>query len=236
MGFGDYDDYLAERARREVALQQGITPGLVISGESPDGPRAPVTVTQPAAVPQPAAMPQPEPEPVSTPIPEPEPEPVSVAEEPEPTPEPEIEIAATNTGTEADTGADNPDISDEQNFEAVSSRESIESDRERLARNRELYVVIEPTELPRRPGTNVPNIVAYALATTNRVGQPLYQRGPFTNANVTARNCARFVAPDLAQEAFLASGGPKRDKRRLDPDGDGFACSWDPASFRNIRN
>ncbi len=230
MGFGDYDEYLAERARREAALQQGINPGLVISGESPDGQPAPIIAARPVAVPQPELVPD------MTPIPEPEPGPEPVVAAPEPTPEPQAETSATAEATAPNPGSDNPDISDEQNFEAVSSRESIESDRERLARNRELYIVIEPTELPRRPGTNVPNIVAYALATTNNVGQPLYQRGPFTNASVSARNCARFVSPDLAQEAFLASGGPKRDKRRLDPDGDGFACAWDPASFRIIRN
>jgi hypothetical protein len=36
----------------------------------------------------------------------------------------------------------------------------------------------------------------------------------------------------MAQIAFLERGGPKRDTLGLDPDGDGFACYWDPAPFR----
>jgi hypothetical protein len=31
----------------------------------------------------------------------------------------------------------------------------------------------------------------------------------------------------------LANGGPERDKEGLDPDGDGFACGWDPRPFRS---
>ena len=33
-------------------------------------------------------------------------------------------------------------------------------------------------------------------------------------------------------KAFLEAGGPKRDRKGLDPDGDGFACAWDPRPFR----
>lgn len=47
-----------------------------------------------------------------------------------------------------------------------------------------------------------------------------------------AAACAKFSSPDLAQEAFLSAGGPDRDRKGLDPDGDGYACSWDPRPFR----
>ena len=50
--------------------------------------------------------------------------------------------------------------------------------------------------------------------------------------NVAVVACARYGSPDLAQQAFLAAGGPDRDRRGLDPDGDGFACAWDPRPFR----
>jgi hypothetical protein len=40
----------------------------------------------------------------------------------------------------------------------------------------------------------------------------------------------------MAQIAFLERGGPKRDTLGLDPDGDGFACYWDPAPFRKAVN
>lgn len=124
-----------------------------------------------------------------------------------------------------------PSISDEQDFDAVAARESIESDRERLARLREQYVVVEPTAVPERPGA-APNIVDYALATRHFVGEKRHDRSVFATDAGHQRACARFPSADLAQEAFLARGGPARDPDTLDPDGDGFACDWDPAPFR----
>lgn len=47
------------------------------------------------------------------------------------------------------------------------------------------------------------------------------------------RNCAGYASPDQAQIDFLANGGPQRDRKGLDPDGDGFACGWDPSPFRS---
>ncbi|REJ64565.1 MAG: hypothetical protein DWQ15_07950 [Proteobacteria bacterium] len=107
-----------------------------------------------------------------------------------------------------------------------------ESDAERLERNRALYTLIEPTEVPTRPGTDIPNIVAYAIKTSNPVGEPLYSRSPFKSENRSLRNCAKYVSDAAAQEAFLKAGGPERDRYGLDPDGDGFACRWDPTPFR----
>ncbi len=123
-------------------------------------------------------------------------------------------------------------ISDEQDFGAVSSRESIESDKARIERNRSQYVVVQPGALPQRPGDTGPNIVEYALATTHAPGVQLHKRSSFRSTDPAAA-CARYGAPDLAQEAFLAKGGPEKDKLGLDPDGDGFACSWDPRPFRS---
>lgn len=123
-------------------------------------------------------------------------------------------------------------ISDEQNFEAVAARETIESDRERLERLRAQYQVIAPTALPRRTGDIGPNIVQYALNTPNRLGVTAYRRLSPMRWTTSERNCAAFASADLAQIEFLRRGGPERDPRSLDPDGDGFACTWDPAPFR----
>ena len=134
----------------------------------------------------------------------------------------------------APAAVNNPGISDENDFQAVSTRESIQSDAQRIAHNRQLYTQIAPTEVPRRPGDQQPNIVQYALKTNNPRGAQLYTRGGLT-PNPRAkmeRNCAKYGSPDLAQMAFLSKGGPKRDRMGLDPDGDGYACSWDPAPFR----
>lgn len=142
-----------------------------------------------------------------------------------------------STGDEVLVGAvpqNNPEISDENSFSAVSSEQTIESDAARLERNRQLYKVIEPGALPERPGNAGPNIVAYALATNNRRGEPLYPRGNiFNTERKYINNCASYTSPDMAQTDFLAKGGPQVDKMGIDPDGDGFACSWDPEPFRS---
>jgi hypothetical protein len=128
------------------------------------------------------------------------------------------------------------DLSDENDFEAVSSRQTIESDAQRLEQNRLTYSVIEPTDLPIRSGSDQPNIVEYALQTTNPLRTRLYKRGPFASERLTSIHCNRFDSASKAQLAFLSKGGPKWDRLGLDPDGDGFACSWDPTPFRLARS
>jgi hypothetical protein len=129
----------------------------------------------------------------------------------------------------------NPGISDEQNFDAVASRETIESDAERLARQREAYAVVQPQALPERPGSTGTDIVGFALSTTNRVGEQVYRRSGTVSDSKFQRACARYTTSDQAQEAFLRAGGPRNDRQGLDPDGDGFACYWDPTPFRAAR-
>ena len=122
-------------------------------------------------------------------------------------------------------------VSDEQDFSAVSSRQTIESDKARLEANRAQYVVVQPGALPVRAGDTAPNIAQYAIATNNPVGVELYDRPAFYLVNVRVA-CTRYTSPDLAQQAFLGFGGPQKDPKGLDPDGDGFACAWDPRPFR----
>lgn len=122
-------------------------------------------------------------------------------------------------------------ISDENDFDAVAGRETIESDRARIERNRAQYQVIQPGALPVRSGAAGPNIVDYALATSHPRGTQLYRRSGFGGGN-TAAKCAGYASPDLAQQAFLERGGPERDRLGLDPDGDGYACAWDPSPYR----
>ncbi len=135
------------------------------------------------------------------------------------------------TGIQVESGEVAGAVSDEQDFDAVSARETIESDAARIERNRSQYVVIQPGALPERSGESGPNIVAYALATNNAPGVALYSRSRLGSGN-SGSACAKYGSPDIAQEAFLAAGGPDRDRKGLDPDGDGFACSWDPRPFR----
>lgn len=135
-------------------------------------------------------------------------------------------------GNAEPTLANNPGISDEQDFSAVTSRESIESDAQRRAAQAAAREQVAPTMLPTRPSNTGPNIVAYALSAPNQKGQEWYSRSLLSGQSRFERNCAGYNTPDAAQRDFLARGGPERDPRGIDPDGDGFACGWDPAPFR----
>lgn len=127
-------------------------------------------------------------------------------------------------------------ISDEQDFAAVSGRRTIENDAALIQQNRQTYEVVTPTAVPQRGSDGQPNIVQYALSTSNPVGTQLYSRAGFNLEAKAQRNCAKFPSPDQAQIEFLANGGPQRDRNGLDPDGDGYACGWDPSAFRSAVN
>jgi hypothetical protein len=97
---------------------------------------------------------------------------------------------------------------------------------------RDQLVVVQPGPLPNRPeGVNV---ALFAQQTTNAKGERAYERTAAARV-ASVGNCGRFRDADAAQRAFLAGGGPERDRYGLDPDGDGFACSWDPAPYRMLR-
>ncbi|MEM9741001.1 MAG: hypothetical protein AAF829_14185 [Pseudomonadota bacterium] len=127
-------------------------------------------------------------------------------------------------------------ISVENDFDAVDNVRSIESDAALIESNRAQYQVVQPTALPDRVADPRPNIVAYALSTSHPLGTRVYNRFGINQDGRYARNCAEYGSPDRAQQDFLARGGPDRDRLGLDPDGDGYACSWNPAPFRNATN
>lgn len=241
VGFGSYDAYEQARIARERQLNTGVAVQPVISSEELAAAGLPVAAS-PAATSVPATGgPLPNTGPASAaqvPVVGTVPAPAPVASGPVAGPAPAVSPAAPITGAPvpAASPGGNAGISDEQSFEAVSSRETIESDAERLARQAAAYQVVPPTAAPTRSGQEGPNIVQYALSTTNSVGQPLYRRGGFgSGEGRAARNCAKYASPDLAQIAFLERGGPQADRLGLDPDGDGFACGWNPAPFRAAR-
>lgn len=131
------------------------------------------------------------------------------------------------------TGSDSANISNTQNFRAIKAQETIESDKAKLAALKRTYQQVDPNSVqaPSRKSGGI-NLPAYALKQTNAVGQRVYQR-----SNSGLSNCSRYRNdPDAAQRAFLQAGGPQRDSRRLDPDGDGFACAWNPDFYRKMLN
>jgi hypothetical protein len=132
----------------------------------------------------------------------------------------------------APLAVNNGGISDENDFGAVSGRQSIASDKARIEANRAQYAVVQPTALPSRSENNQPNVVAYALATKHPRGTQVHRRLGFSSAAKTERNCASFSTDDEAQIEFLSRGGPTKDRLALDPDGDGYACGWNPSKYR----
>ena len=100
-----------------------------------------------------------------------------------------------------------------------------------LASARDQLVVVQPGPLPNR--VDGVNIALFAKQSSNAVGESIYSRS--AGARVAGiGNCGRFRDGDAAQRAFLAGGGPSADRYGIDPDGDGFACQWDPAPYRAL--
>lgn len=88
-----------------------------------------------------------------------------------------------------------------------------------------------------RPRPEATNPVAFALATSHAVGDAVYARSERDLATAQSNNfCASYPSGMAAQEAFLGAGGPGSDRLGLDPDGDGYACQFDPTLFRNATN
>ncbi len=72
------------------------------------------------------------------------------------------------------------------------------------------------------------NPAKYARSTTNALGVSVYSRSGKRG------NCNSYSTSYEAQRAFLEAGGPTTDSRGLDPDGDGFACQFNPTPYRSL--
>jgi hypothetical protein len=115
---------------------------------------------------------------------------------------------------------------EQQRIDAAIAERQLEEARRQL-------VIVEPGASVPQPVEGV-NIALFAKQTTHQVGERRYAR-PVTAALNRGSACRRFATADDAQRFFLANGGPERDPYGLDPDGDGFACNWDPEPFRRLR-
>jgi hypothetical protein len=212
VGFGTYAEYQARREAELIAGGEGrlapITPALTVSPEATvAGQGSDIADEAMAAIGQ---------------------SPAAVGAPADPTGQ-FAQDAAVPLSNTVENGVG---ISAENDFSAVSSERSIEQDAARVAANRQAYQQVAPTSVPERPSGATASLVDFALSTTNSVGQPIYSRLTVGATARAQRNCAKYPSPDLAQDAFLAGGGPQRNVKGLDPDGDGFACSWDPHPFR----
>ena len=212
VGFGNYEEYQRKQAERDAALARGVAlpPANAVSSETLPSAGATATTTTSGSVASDtiAAL--------------------------DATDQARADANSGVLPVEADPGrvaTNAAGISEENDFNAVGEQRSIEGDAAKIAANRAQYQVIEPEALPTRSGSG-PNIVAYALAAKHPVGTQVYSRINIASGNRYAKNCAKYPSPDKAQEDFLSSGGPDRDRKGLDPDGDGYACAWNPAPFR----
>ena len=242
VGFSEYSQFEIERARREAQLagSQGTTGRPIVNtgaaivppsaaGVTPTG-TAPLASTPPGGVSTSDLAAAGIGAPISAgTIGSTTPPPLPTGTNADPLRTSGVQASPSNAPVSiASTG-----ISSEQDFDAVSNQRGIEDDAALREQQQAAYTVIQPTALPTRDEDVGPNIVQYALSAPHRVGQEWYSRSLLTiNAQGRfERNCADYRSPDEAQRDFLARGGPERDPRGIDPDGDGFACGWNPAPF-----
>ena len=95
-----------------------------------------------------------------------------------------------------------------------------------------MHQIDQPGALPERPaGAGASPAIQFALSTSHPVGTQVYNRSGVSLRDPQAA-CQKYASTMEAQEEFLAAGGPERDRRGIDPDGDGYACGWDPSPFR----
>ena len=77
------------------------------------------------------------------------------------------------------------------------------------------------------------NVAKFARDTKHKIGEEVFTRTIYSIYN-NWNECSKFKTKDDAQRKFLSNGGPYKDKFNLDPDGDGFACEWDPEIYREL--
>ncbi|SFC47996.1 hypothetical protein [Tropicimonas isoalkanivorans] len=206
VGFGDYTEYRTEQARIRAAREAQLSGrSTILPPERTGAPSAKATSPSgisSAELAQAGIGPAPTP---AAPAPSAPPAAGAVAQPGLITPAPGTPLAATAEGAAFIGG---------QPVAAAPAGERLQA---------------QP--VPNRPSSTGPDIVAFALQTSNAVGQQVYSRSMPSQAKAQ-RNCANYPSPDLAQRAFLSGGGPQRDRYGIDPDGDGFVCGWSPEPFR----
>jgi len=218
VGFGDYQSYMRDRERQAAAQRVPVVPAPQVVSLAPRPDAAPLT-----SIPIATMMAGP----VVTPVAQ-VPQQVQAVQTPQ-APPPDARTVV------AQAPAPGGSALSEQDFQTLLARQQAPAPSGGSVSQPPRPTMFEPVAaqpLPERPA-DLPNIVAYALSTHNRLGEAVYRRSS-VNLQNHSRNCGQFVSDDLAQEEFLRRGGPQRDPLNLDPDGDGFACWWNPDPFRSV--
>ena len=143
----------------------------------------------------------------------------------------------TDLSSESDLvkGNSNLKISDGVLDLSQFSQEQQKVEREQAAKRREELkagrVVLEVNSKEKITLKSV-NLAVFARSVSNKVGEKIYYRNFLSTENNSS--CKKFSNKNAAQIFFLENGGPKNDFYNVDPDGDGFACKWDPEIYRKI--
>ena len=116
--------------------------------------------------------------------------------------------------------------------QAVQKQQREAAQRRREAAQDQL-VVVAPEPVPQQDISA--NVVEFAKSTTHPRGTKVYNRPMFRDRRQASASCRGFSSDTEAQRQFLANGGPQTDRFNLDPDGDGFACGFDPERYRRLQ-
>ena len=115
------------------------------------------------------------------------------------------------------------------------SQEQQKVEREQAAKRREELkagrVVLEADHKEKIKRQSV-NLAVFARSVSNKLGEKIYYRNFISSG--AGLDCKKFSNKNEAQIFFLENGGPKNDFHKMDVDGDGFACEWDPTIYRKI--
>lgn len=191
VGFDSYGEYEAQRALREAELT-GSQPGVATSSSSGTS-TAVISSEELAAAGLPAAS-------ASTSG--------SSAV---------ITPAAPATTTTAEGAAaidvNHPGISDENDFQAVAARETIESDRERIEQNAAVYTVIEPTAVPNGLVRPIPTSPPMRCPPPTRWGKSCIPARPSTRRRNTSGPVPLMPRPTWRRSTSCATAARKGTAR-----------------------
>ncbi|MCC5956692.1 MAG: hypothetical protein JJU07_11365 [Natronohydrobacter sp.] len=233
VGFSDYAQYLRaqeelSRIRRAEATQargvQSAPQGAPqFAPQTAQPASAPATIGQQAVA---AVRGTPQAAPQSFPVAQQQP--AALPPAPVAQPQAPVQTAALNSAPQSNAPAPRAAGVSEQAF----TPQPFGTPQQNRLVERDFVPQVRVSEAELMQGTGGPNLFVYALSTQHNVGEARYNRSHPLRWRRWEAACAQYPSQDLAQEAFLAAGGPVNDPNHLDPDGDGFACWWDPAPFR----
>ena len=144
---------------------------------------------------------------------------------------PKIEKNSLEDKSKIDSLSQNHDLIDLSQTTLEQQRIDKKEAAEKLQKARKERIEIEINNII--DYSNEINVAEFARKTYHKRGEKIFFRIGFSIYD-NWNECSKFKTRDEAQRKFLSNGGPNNDKFNLDPDGDGFACEWDPKVYREL--